>query len=85
MTHAQLNYIMLCIACFILGLVAGKQIFQQDEMPVQKMPPEKATAIILAHDACMKYLDNGFCFMTFENYVYYYEAVAVIGNGNGAD
>ena len=69
----QWHVVVLCIFSWGMGFLTHQ--LQQDKMTVKG-----ATPIVAAHDACTKNAADGFCYMTFENYMLYFEAVSVVEN-----
>lgn len=70
---------LLLLALFVSTALNFYLFFQQDKMLLKnKMTFQEATVVVAAHDICMKNAHNGFCYMTFENFVFYYEAIAVV-------
>jgi hypothetical protein len=72
------HVILLCIFSWGGGFLIS--YLQKDKIPIQqdKMTVDEATFVVAAHDACIKNVATGFCYMTFENFIYYYEAIAVV-------
>lgn len=81
MKLTQLNIVLLCIFSWSMGFLT--YYLQQDEIAIeQAMTIEKALSVVGAHNSCIQNLETGFCFMTFENYIEYYDAMTVIEKDN---